>query len=65
VHAKYLKPEALADPQVGPLFAVVDDLVVKLAPSRWIISWDMGALNQQAFDNRFAAHHGAQHRSAA
>jgi len=48
VHAKYLKPDALSDPRVGPLFAAVDDLVVKLVPSKWIC-WDMSALDQQAF----------------
>lgn len=53
LHEKYLTPEALADPAVGPVFGVIDDVVVKLVPSRWI-SWDMAALDAQAFDGAIA-----------
>lgn len=48
LHRKYLTDDGLADPRVGPVFAAVDDLAVKLNPDRWI-SWDMGELDQQAF----------------
>lgn len=48
VHEKYLSPDALADPQVGPVFAAIDDIAVKLTPIRWL-SWDMSELDQQVF----------------
>lgn len=48
IHEKYLSSDALNDPQVGPVFAVIDDVAVKLVPQRWL-SWDMGELDQQAF----------------
>lgn len=48
VHEKYLTADGLQDPQVGPVFAAVDDIAVKLVPDKWI-SWDMAQLDAQAF----------------
>lgn len=48
LHEKYISPEGLSDPQVGPVFAAIDDTVVRLQPNRWI-SWDMAELDQQVF----------------
>ena len=53
VHEKYLSLEALDDPQVGPVFAAVDDLAVRLVPRKWL-SWDMGQLDQQVFGGAIA-----------
>lgn len=57
LHSRYLSPAALADPAVGPVFAAVDDITIKLTPSRWI-SWDMGALDAQAFGGAFSRNPG-------
>jgi nitroimidazol reductase NimA-like FMN-containing flavoprotein (pyridoxamine 5'-phosphate oxidase superfamily) len=48
VHQKYLTSQALADPQVGPAFAAMDDMAVRLKPAKWI-SWDMAELDAQLF----------------
>jgi PPOX class probable F420-dependent enzyme len=53
VHAKYLTPTALRDPQVGPVFAAFDDIAVKLKPIKWL-SWDMNELDQSAFGGAMA-----------
>jgi len=53
VHAKYLSAEALDDPQVGPVFAAIDDMAVKVVPQRWL-SWDMSELDQQVFGGAIA-----------
>jgi PPOX class probable F420-dependent enzyme len=53
IHRKYLTGEAMQDPRVGPVFEVVDDVAIRLVPRKWI-SWDMGALDQQAFDGTIA-----------
>jgi hypothetical protein len=46
INAKYLTPAAMEHPVVGPAFAAMADLVVRLTPEKWI-SWDMGALGEQ------------------
>ncbi|MGH2468071.1 MAG: pyridoxamine 5'-phosphate oxidase family protein [Candidatus Limnocylindrales bacterium] len=51
VHGRYLGPEALADPLVGPLFAAFDDVTIKLTPASWL-TWDMGVVDAQAFGGR-------------
>jgi len=48
IHAKYLTPAALGDPQVGPVFAAIDDVAVKINPIKWL-SWDMSELDQHIF----------------
>jgi PPOX class probable F420-dependent enzyme len=48
IHSRYLSAAALSDPRVGPVFASFDDVTIKLTPVSWI-SWDMQALDAQAF----------------
>ena len=48
LHEKYLTNEALADPQVGAVFAAMDDIAVRVNPIRWI-SWDMSELDEHVF----------------
>ena len=53
VHAKYMSPAALADPQVGPLFSAMDDVTIEITPGS-VITWDMRSLDQQVFHSAFA-----------
>ncbi len=53
VHRRYLSEEAVSDPQVGPVFASFDDVTIKITPASWI-SWDMAALDVQAFGGRLS-----------
>lgn len=53
LHRKYLTDSALEDPGVGPVFAAVDDIAVRLQPARWI-AWDMAELDGQAFGGAIA-----------
>ena len=48
INSKYLTPKAMEHPVVGPAFIGMSDLVVKLAPEKWI-SWDMAAMGEQLF----------------
>jgi PPOX class probable F420-dependent enzyme len=57
VHEKYMSGAALADPKVGPVFAVWDDLTLRLTPAS-VITWDMRVADQQAFGGAFAANPG-------
>lgn len=52
IHEKYLSAAALADPQVGPVFAAWDDITVQLAPTS-VISWDMREADRQVFGSAF------------
>jgi len=51
IHSRYLSGEALADPQVGPVFASFDDVTIRLTPVSWF-TWDMATLDAQAFAGR-------------
>ncbi len=51
IHGRYLSAEALADPGIGGVFAAFDDVTIRLTPASWI-SWDMAALDAQAFGGR-------------
>ena len=53
VHAKYIKPEALADPAVSGFFETMDDAAIILEPEKWIF-WDMAELDQQVFAGALA-----------
>lgn len=44
-------PVAIADPAVGAIFAGFDDVTIRIVPDSWI-SWDMAALDEQAFAGR-------------
>lgn len=51
LHSGYLSAAALADPHVGPVFAAFDDVTIKITPTSWF-TWDMAALDVQAFGGR-------------
>src|SRR5215475_3666833 len=53
VHQKYMSTAALADPNVGPVFAMWDDVALRITPES-AISWDMRVADQQAFGGAFA-----------
>ena len=57
VHEKYMSVAALADPKVGPVFAMWDDVTLRLTPAS-VIAWDMRVADQQAFGGAFAANPG-------
>jgi len=54
IHSRYMSAAAMADPQIGPVFASFDDVTIKLAPAAWI-TWDMATLDAQAFGGRLGA----------
>lgn len=54
VHAKYLTQQGVEDPAVGPVFAAIDDIALKLVPTR-TISWDMPDIDRQAFGGQIRA----------
>jgi len=53
IQRRYLSAAALADPQVRPVFAGLDNVVIELVPGKWT-SWDMRVLGQQLFGGRLA-----------
>jgi PPOX class probable F420-dependent enzyme len=53
IHGRYMSEAALADPAVGPVMDGLDDVTLRLSPLRWI-SWDMAALDAQAFGGTFS-----------
>ena len=57
IHERYLTPRALRDPMVGPSFASDDDVVIRLSPRSWV-SWDMGRLNAEVFDQKLGTSSG-------
>lgn len=48
IHRKYLNDAAIADPKVGPVFAAVDDVAIKITPAS-VITWDMQEIDRQYF----------------
>ena len=54
VHTRYIKEDALADPNIGGFFENLDDVAVCLRPER-IFDWDMEALDQQVFNGAILA----------
>ncbi|RLQ21757.1 hypothetical protein DWB85_10740 [Seongchinamella sediminis] len=48
INGKYLTPAGMEHPVVGPAFAGMSDMVVKLTPQKWI-SWDMEAMGAELF----------------
>jgi PPOX class probable F420-dependent enzyme len=51
IHQRYMSAAAVADPQVGPVFASFDDVTIRIAPISWT-TWDMKVLDAQAFGGR-------------
>jgi PPOX class probable F420-dependent enzyme len=48
IRHRYLTPAALGDERVGPVYAVADDVTLKLTPARWT-AWDSKSLDAQLF----------------
>ena len=48
IHRKYLSEAALADANVGPVFAAWDDVTIQIAPAS-VIAWDMRQADRQFF----------------
>ncbi len=53
IHGRYMSEAAMADPRVGPVMGSLDDVTLRLVPQRWI-TWDMAALDAQAFGGVFS-----------
>ncbi len=51
IHEKYMTQDALEDPLIGPTFNAIDDIAVRIQPTKWI-SWDMAQLDKQYFGGR-------------
>ncbi len=54
IYRRYLSAAALADPQVGPVFAALDDITVKLKPTLWAW-WDLPELDALFFGGRIGS----------
>lgn len=54
LHRRYLSEAALADPQVGPVFAAFDDVVIRLNPDRWLW-WNTGEVDAAYFGGKLCA----------
>jgi PPOX class probable F420-dependent enzyme len=52
IHRKYLSQTAIEDSRVGPVFAVWDDVTIRITPES-VIAWDMREADQQAFGGAF------------
>jgi hypothetical protein len=46
-----MSTEAMSDSHIEPVFASFDDVTLRLTPVSWT-SWDMAALDAQAFGGR-------------
>jgi PPOX class probable F420-dependent enzyme len=51
IYRRYLSAAAISDPHVGPVFASFDDVTVRITPLLWT-SWDLAAIDAQAFGGR-------------
>ena len=51
IHSRYMSAAAMADPQIGPVFASFDDVTLRLTPESWS-TWDMAVLDAQALGGR-------------
>jgi general stress protein 26 len=54
IHSRYLSAAAMADPHIGPVFAAFDDITLRIVPTSWT-TWDMAALDAQAFGGRLGS----------
>lgn len=54
IYARYLSAAAIADPHVGPVFAAMDDVTIRVSPTSWF-SWDLATVDAQAFGGRLGA----------
>jgi nitroimidazol reductase NimA-like FMN-containing flavoprotein (pyridoxamine 5'-phosphate oxidase superfamily) len=51
IHDRYMSAAAIADPNIGPVFASFDDVTIEITPVSWTV-WDMAVLDAQAFGGR-------------
>lgn len=54
IYRRYLSAAAIVDPQVGGVFAKLDDITLKLRPRVWTW-WDMPELDAMYFGGRFGS----------
>lgn len=50
---RYLTPQAIADPGVGPRYTEFDDVVIALTPQRWT-TWDIAQMNADQFAGKLS-----------
>ncbi|HKM86470.1 MAG TPA: pyridoxamine 5'-phosphate oxidase family protein [Terriglobales bacterium] len=48
IHGRYMSEAALADPRAGGTMAAMDDITLRLTPTRWY-AWDMRTLDDAVF----------------
>ena len=48
IHSRYMSAPALSDPRAGGAMAAMDDITLKLTPTRWY-TWDMRILDDILF----------------
>jgi PPOX class probable F420-dependent enzyme len=51
---RYLTSDAIENPRIGPAFAAVDDVTIRVKPTRWR-SWSAKAVDEQFFDGILGA----------
>lgn len=51
IHSRYMSAAAIADPGIGPVFEMFDDVTIRLTPASWT-TWNMSVLDAQAFGGR-------------
>jgi PPOX class probable F420-dependent enzyme len=54
---RYLTKVALADENVGKVYAKFDDVVIVLTPTRWV-TWDIAKMNAERFDGKLGVETG-------
>ena len=54
---RYLTQVALADENVGKVYAEFDDVVIVLKPTRWV-TWDIAKMNAEIFDGKLGVESG-------
>jgi len=54
---RYLTKVALADENVGKVYAKFDDVVIVLEPTRWV-TWDIAKMNTERFDGKLGVETG-------
>jgi len=54
VHRRYLSAAALADPQIGPVFAAFDDIAIRITPAQWLW-WNMADVDAAYLGGKISA----------
>ncbi len=54
IRKKYLTTTTLEHPKLGPGFAAMDDLTIRITPKKWR-SFDMGLIDQKFFGGKLSA----------